>query len=572
MEWNIGGKAGHKMTPQDLKKKLNFVNHKSYGMYKELQGNYTFSQYVLYIDHVQGDPFAAPSRVRVRISEKMHQMKKEWYDTKQKKRALEDYLLRLVLASIRRYENRNMGSGKSGSITTCRTGQEVLERIAVIFDKSELEVRMEIGFPARGRTILADELETILFSILPQILEHACYKKNLKESEIEKRILLAVEQEEIRKQMKKKGLIAFLADGSILPRESGVSERPMKDAIPFSSPDSMRVTMELFNGKTISGMGIPKGITVITGGGYHGKSTLLKALERGVYDHILGDGREYVLTDESAWKVRAEDGRYIQECDISPFISNLPGGQDTTKFSSLNASGSTSQAANVIEGIESGTEVFLIDEDTTATNFMVRDEWMSELVADEKEPITPFIRKIRSLYEDRGISTVIVVGSSGDYLTVADHVLQMDCYRIKDVTDRAKEISKKIPVPGDQKFPDMKFDRSFTGKMPTDKYGDYKIKTGGCDTLILNKETIDLRYLEQIADPGQLVTLGAMLRFVLKCGWTGKLTKQQMVDALYQEIEKKGFLSVIPNGYSAGHPVMPRKQEVYGMLNRWRRS
>lgn len=560
------------MTPQDLKKKLNFVNHKSYGMYKELQGNYTFSQYVLYIDHVQGDPFAAPSRVRVRISEKMHQMKKEWYDTKQKKRALEDYLLRLVLASIRRYENRNMGSGKSGSITTCRTGQEVLERIAVIFDKSELEVRMEIGFPARGRTILADELETILFSILPQILEHACYKKNLKESEIEKRILLAVEQEEIRKQMKKKGLIAFLADGSILPRESGVSERPMKDAIPFSSPDSMRVTMELFNGKTISGMGIPKGITVITGGGYHGKSTLLKALERGVYDHILGDGREYVLTDESAWKVRAEDGRYIQECDISPFISNLPGGQDTTKFSSLNASGSTSQAANVIEGIESGTEVFLIDEDTTATNFMVRDEWMSELVADEKEPITPFIRKIRSLYEDRGISTVIVVGSSGDYLTVADHVLQMDCYRIKDVTDRAKEISKKIPVPGDQDFPDMKFDRPFTGKMPTDKYGDYKIKTGGCDTLILNKETIDLRYLEQIADPGQLVTLGAMLRFILKCGWTGKLTKQQMVDALYQEIEKKGFLSVIPNGYSAGHPVMPRKQEVYGMLNRWRRS
>ncbi len=560
------------MTPQDLKKKLNFVNHKSYGMYKELQGNYTFSQYVLYIDHVQGDPFAAPSRVRVRISEKMHQMKKEWYDTKQKKRALEDYLLRLVLASIRRYENRNMGSGKSGSITTCRTGQEVLERIAVIFDKSELEVRMEIGFPARGRTILADELETILFSILPQILEHACYKKNLKESEIEKRILLAVEQEEIRKQMKKKGLIAFLADGSILPRESGVSERPMKDAIPFSSPDSMRVTMELFNGKTISGMGIPKGITVITGGGYHGKSTLLKALERGVYDHILGDGREYVLTDESAWKVRAEDGRYIQECDISPFISNLPGGQDTTKFSSLNASGSTSQAANVIEGIESGTEVFLIDEDTTATNFMVRDEWMSELVADEKEPITPFIRKIRSLYEDRGISTVIVVGSSGDYLTVADHVLQMDCYRIKDVTDRAKEISKKIPVPGDQKFPDMKFDRPFTGKMPTDKYGDYKIKTGGCDTLILNKETIDLRYLEQIADPGQLVTLGAMLRFILKCGWTGKLTKQQMIDALYQEIEKKGFLSVIPNGYSAGHPVMPRKQEVYGMLNRWRRS
>lgn len=559
------------MTPQDLRKKLNFVNHKSYGMYKELQGNYVFPDYLLCIDHVQGDPFAAPSRVRVRIPEKSHQMNPKWYDARQKKRALEDYLLRQFGASIRRYENRNMGSGKSGSITTCRTGQEVLERIAVVFDKNELEVRMEIGFPARGRTILADELETILFSILPQIVEHAFYRKRLNEKEIEKRILLAVEQEMIRRQMKEKGMIAFLADGSILPRESGVSERPMKDAVPFASPESMRVTMELPQGRTITGMGIPRGITVITGGGYHGKSTLLKALERGVYDHILGDGREYVLTDESAWKVRAEDGRYIRECDISPFISNLPGGQDTRVFSSLNASGSTSQAANVIEGIESGTKVFLIDEDTTATNFMVRDEWMSQLVADEKEPITPFIRKIRSLYEDRGISTVIVVGSSGDYLTVADHVLQMDRYRIKDVTERAMEISRQIPVPKGQTFPDMKFEKPFTGTMATDKYGDYKIKTGGCDTLVINKETIDLRYLEQIADPGQLAALGAMLRHILKHGWSGKRTKQQIVDALYEEMEKNGFLSVIPKGYSAGHPVMPRKQEVYGMLNRWRR-
>ena len=559
------------MTPQDLKKKLGFVNHKSYGMYKELQGEYGFPEYLLCIDHVQGDPFAAPSRVRVRIPGKTHGLKDSWHDTRQKKRAAEDYLLRRFNESIRRFENRNMGSGKSGSITTCRTGQEVLERIAVLFDGDVLEVRMEIGFPARGRTILADELETILFSILPQILQNAFYLRKLDEREMERRIGLAQEQEAIRKQMKEKGLIAFLADGSILPRESGVSERPMKQAVPFSSPESMRVSMELPGGKTIAGMGIPQGITVITGGGYHGKSTLLKALEKGVYDHILGDGREYVLTEESAWKVRAEDGRYIRECDISPFIANLPGGQDTKNFSSLNASGSTSQAANVIEGIESKTSAFLIDEDTTATNFMVRDEWMSQLVADEKEPITPFIRKIRSLYEDRGISTVIVVGSSGDYLTVADHVLQMDCYVTKDVTRQAKKIAADIPVPRGQEFPAMVFRKPFTGKMATDKYGDYKIKTGGCDTLILNKETIDLRYLEQIADPGQLAALGAMLRYILKNGWSGRMTKQQAVDAVYRDIEKNGFLSVIPRGYSAGHPVMPRKQELYGVLNRWRR-
>ena len=236
---------------------------------------------------------------------------------------------------------------------------------------------------------------------------------------------LAEDQQYIREQLEVQGLTAFVANGAILPRESGISSRPMRGAVAFRSPREMEVTMELPHKGTLAGMGIRKGITLIVGGGYHGKSTLLKALELGVYDHIAGDGREYVITDASAVKIRAEDGRSIKKTDISMFINDLPNGKDTKGFYTEDASGSTSQAANVVESMEAGAKALLIDEDTSATNFMIRDELMQRVIHREMEPITPFIDRIRELYEGYGISTVIVAGSSGAYFHIADTIVQM---------------------------------------------------------------------------------------------------------------------------------------------------
>lgn len=560
------------MTTSDLKKKLREINKKSYGMYKTLAGVYEFGTYQLCIDHVQGDPFASPSRVRLCIPEKTHGFSKTYYDKYWKKVALEDYILRQLNRAIKRWEDRAMGSGKSGAITTCRTGQVMLERIAVLLERQTLVVRLEIGFPARGRTILSEELEKILFEILPKIVEQSLLFRSMNKRELEHWIQVSENQEYIRSQLEQNHLVAFLANGAILPRESGVSERPMKGAVLFRSPETMEVTMNVPYGEPIKGMGIREGITVIAGGGYHGKSTLLKALEAGVYNHIPGDGREYVLTRASAWKVRAEDGRYIGNCNISPFIQNLPKQQNTDHFTTLNASGSTSQAANVIEGIESGTDLFLIDEDTTATNFMIRDQWMSRLVSDEEETITPFIRKIRSLYEEQNISTVIVVGSSGDYLAAANCVIQMEQYYAYDVTKKAKEIMRDYQAAANLSFPKLQFDQPFSGSIPVDKYHDYKIKTNGTDTVILNRESIDLRYLEQLIDPGQVIALGAILRYALKNSINGTKTKQQIINEIAEKIEKEGLISIIPKGYPSGHPVLPRVQEIYGCFNRWRRQ
>ena len=366
----------------------------------------------MHIDHVQGDPFASPSRLRFEVKRETHGFPEEYYEEKHRRLALEDQVLRRFLRQLRQLDKGSMGSGKSGRITTCPANQTVQERIAVVFSKDRMELRFEMGFPARGRTIMAKEMQKLVFDILPELAESCLFYRKWdtkSKSFLEKTVFLADDQKELRWQLKERGLTGFVANGAILPRESGISDRPMRDAVPFISPESLQIEIELPHKGKMIGMGIPKGITVIVGGGYHGKSTLLKALEQGVYNHIAGDGREYVVADATGMKIRAEDGRSILHTDISLFINHLPAGQDTVDFSSENASGSTSQAANLIEAMEAGAELLFLDEDTSATNFMIRDKVMAKLVSDEKEPITILLRHIRGIYKAMGISFIIVV-------------------------------------------------------------------------------------------------------------------------------------------------------------------
>ena len=379
-------------SQNELRNLLQRIDHKSYPAYKDTRGSYDFGNYVLSIDHVQGDPFAAPSKVSVHVRGTAAKFPADLYRMKCRRLAVCDYLLRQFGRELERVSFKAKGSGKSGLLAVSRPGQEVLERTACQMDeaKGDLVLRFEVGFPANGRTVNARELEKIFFTFLPECVSHSLFYKALDEKAVYRAADLAEDQQYIRDHLKEQGLVAFVADASILPRESGVSGRPMKDAVKFTAPESMKVSFVLPHAGKIQGMGIKKGITLIVGGGYHGKSTLLKALELGVYNHIAGDGREYVITDDTAMKIRAEDGRSIKKVDISMFINDLPNGKDTTSFCTEDASGSTSQAANVIEGIEAGTSLFLIDEDTSATNFMIRDELMQRVIHREMEPITPF--------------------------------------------------------------------------------------------------------------------------------------------------------------------------------------
>lgn len=565
---------------QRLRSALLSMDHKSYPAYKGLRGSYQFSKYQLNIDHVQGDPFAAPSRVSVEISGKQAGFPAEYYQQKHRRIALEDHLIRLFYREISALSFKAKGSGKSGLLAVSHPGQEILERSACHIDdrQGNIILRFSVGFPANGRSINARELEKILFQYLPAAVEHACLFARISKPDCQKVIELADDQKFIREQMQTEGLVAFVANGAILPRESGVSEKPMRNAVPFQSPQSMEVTWELPHYGSISGMGIRKGVTLIVGGGYHGKSTLLQTLEKAVYPHIAGDGREYVMTDDSAMKIRSEDGRAIREKDISMFIRNLPNGRDTTKFSTMDASGSTSQAANVVEAIEAGSYTLLIDEDTSATNFMIRDELMERVVAAGAEPIVPFIKRVRGLYAHRGISTVLVAGSCGAFFHVADTILQMENYLPHEITRQAKKAAEDYPLNFDPEeeaeYPDTERQTHIPEIRPAKVGRDgreraTKIKTMGTDGFQINKETVDLRYLEQITDGEQMMAIAKLLDAILKKYAGKQMRLSKVLDQMMADLEEKGF-DGMPGGPGLSDMAMPRRYEVAGCVNRYR--
>lgn len=554
----------------DLKRELDRIDGRGYKSYKDLEGQYSFDNYILSIDHVQGDPFASPSRVRVIVNTNFNKFPEALFDEKYKRVALGDFLTRLFSKNIYKYGEKIFGSGKSGLIEISRCPQQILERTSVIIDNEKVEARFYVGFPARGRSVLSRELEKILFNVLPNIVENTLIYNKINTKALSDRIKLVEDQEFIRSELKNKNLVAFVANNSILPRESGVSQKPLKDGKKFISPKELEVEFNTPNRGIIKGMGIPKGITLIVGGGYHGKSTLLRALELGVYNHIEGDGREFVITDDSALKVRAEDGRAITKTDISLFINNLPNGKDTKSFYTENASGSTSQAANIIEGIESGTKLFLIDEDTSATNFMIRDRRMQQLVAKDKEPITPFIDVAKSLYKEKEISTILVAGSSGDFFDIADLVIQMDNYEPFEVTEKAKSLSKGSAEYNKDLNIDINFDRVILkGTIESGPKG-IKVKTLGKDGISINRENIDLRSVEQIVDSEQLNTIGAVMKYVENKLMGRELTLIEITDKIIEKLNEDLInIENIKGGY--GSFAMVRKQEIICAYNRYRK-
>ncbi len=558
----------------ELKQLLDRIDHRGYPAYKDTKGQYQFQGYVFSIDHVQGDPFASPSKVSVQVKGSTAGFPEELYKGRHQRAALQDEMTRQFYRAIQKYAFRAKGSGKSGLISVSKCGQEVLERTACEINpkNGDVKLRFEVGFPANGRTINAREMEKIVYEFLPECVEQSLFYKNCDKKRVRSIIDLAEDQQYIRDELEKNDLIAFVANGAILPRESGVSDKPMKGAVRFQSPKEMEVTMKLPHKGEISGMGIRRGITLIVGGGYHGKSTLLKALELGVYNHIQGDGREYVITKDDAMKIRAEDGRSIKKTDISMFINDLPNGKDTRGFYTEDASGSTSQAANVIESMEAGASVMLIDEDTSATNFMIRDELMQRVIHRDMEPITPFIDRILELYQIYGISTVIVAGSSGAYFHIADTIIQMDRYEPKEITKLAKETAKDFPAMSGMENPAEKpvfirCPRQGRGFKPNDRI---KMKTMGKEMVQLNRENIDLRYVEQLADTEQVSALGYCVRYAEKHLFQGKDTIQNVVDKLEEKICREGLSSLCESNASVANLAMPRRQEIFACLNRYR--
>jgi predicted ABC-class ATPase len=556
---------------QNLANLLARVEGQGYKAYKQLQGEFGYANFRLYIEHVQGDPFAEPSRCRVKLPIKSTSMPDHLFDNPVRRIALEDFFGRRFAASIDSIVKGRRGSGRGGEFEIASYGQQVLYRSTVLIDSSQLEVRFQIGLPANNRRIDAAQAKTMLFDELPAVVSSALVDLTDHLETAELHVNCIENQQFLRDQLEPNNLIAFLAEESSLARKTGVDDRPLDDAIKINVPDSISFQLPLKHGAMVTGVAIPKGINLIVGGGFHGKSTLLRAIEQGVYDHIPGDGRELVVSDPSAFKLQAEDGRAISGVDIRPFIQNLPGGKDCGFFTTANASGSSSQAASIIEALSSGVKTLLIDEDTSASNFLIRDRRMQALVPKDKEPITPLSQRILQLYDQYSVSVVMVMGGSGDYFSLADQVVMMDNYQPVDMTQKAHDLAQpEIAAESEidhivQHSDRIPLKNRLSNLGPS---GKPKIKAFGTRLLQFGKEDIPLQSLEQLVDTAQLLSIGYLIE---KYSQDESVLEGDIVEGLsviYECLKQNGFDSITP--YPMGKLALSRMQELVAVVNRMR--
>jgi len=543
---------------QRLTKLLASIDGRSYTAYRDLKGPWQVDDVTLMVDHVQGDPFASPSRIRV-----LTQTGLAGLDDQDAREATEDWLLRRLGRSI---QTTRRGSGKSGLITIYRPGPEILRRSALrLSSDGQIDIRLGVGLPARGRRVLGRQAQALLLDDLMDIAARTTAEEldDADREELASWVRSVKHQRSLRRALREKGLVAFIADASILPRASGVAQRPMKDAVPFASPQAYRVTIDTPEGSS-TGMGIPHGVTLIVGGGFHGKSTVLDAIQRGHLDHIPGDGREQVVADADTVKIRAEDGRRVHKVNISAFLDDLPGGRSTRPFSTDDASGSTSQAAAIVEAVEAGAKLLLLDEDTSATNLLVRDERMRMLIARDREPITPLVERVREIAQVWKVSVILVIGGVGDFLSVADHVIAMDAFRCRDVTERAHEIAGEPPEsPTPLPMTDARV-------VLRDGLAPGKIRARDDRAVQYGRGEIILTAVEQVLDSAHAYSIGQALRFLHDELVDEKRTVRQLLQALDAILADEGVEALSPRGYPDGGLVHPRRHEIAAALNRLR--
>ena len=557
-----------------LKHNLKSLDKQDYANYQSLLGDYDFPLFKLIIHQIPKDPYAPPHTgiYRIQIQRNDERFINLKLASKVQSIAFADFLARVFYAACENISKGIRGTGFSGLITINQAGQAILERNNIVISDEMIEVRCFIGLPGEGRFIKADIAEHMLLTELPEIVEAALLKKNVDQVALQKHIEVAEDTDYLRKKLDSLGLIAFIADDSILPRRSGLSDKPMssQSAIPFITPESLNIEVELPHAGRINGLAIKKGITLIVGGGYHGKSTLLNTLETGIYNHIPGDGREYCVSNNKTAKIRAYSGRRVVKTDISPFINNLPFKQDTSSFSTDNASGSTSQAVNIVEAMEAGADILLMDEDTCATNFMIRDSKMQQLVQKEDEPITTFIDKVKQLYTEKSISTILVLGGVGDYFDVSDQVIQMINYQPFDVTTKAHQIAEESATKRlvESEANSVRIhDRIPLAKsiVPINEHGKYSIYAKDVHRLTFGEYTIDLTDVEQLMELSQTKALGYAIEYAKKY-MNGKSTIHGVIESVVSDIEEHG-LDVISEKLS-GHFACFRALELAFAINR----
>ncbi len=574
---------------KNLINRLTRLEGKSFGQLKSMAGlTSEFETFKLKFEHIQGSPGAHPASIfRVSVDLVDAGYKGQWTSTPVRKLAISDFLIRKFKKGIMKFAKQNRGVEGTGSFHTIELGQAILERDCVEITSDNIFLWFIFSFPSRsggGGKLDVQETLIMLQQELSAIVAYALRPENYSQRTIqalEKHIQCTEDWHAIQDKLKDAGLVAFIADKALLPRKSGKDDCPMESGVvPFESPKTLRVTFNLPGSRNITGLGIPAGVTVITGGGYHGKSTLLQSVTSGIYPKIPDDGRQYVVTRKDAVCIQAEEGRSVKGVNISPFIVSLPKGRKTDRFSTNDASGSTSQAASIIEAIETGAGTLFFDEDSCATNLLVRDEAIERILPLDREPIRPLVLSVRSLWKHHGISSVFVVGGLGAFLKQADTIIMMDDYCCYDISEKVRkefgpvhDPAVKIVLPESLRaLSNDNFDPGYLNKRMKKKVP-VRIKPlrGAPRKLEYGMDLIEMDAIEQLEGIPQVRTIGLLLLLIREEMVNGKGEKRnvrQWIEWLDGLIKQKGIAAL--NQTYRGIHAMPPLWTVAAAINRAR--
>lgn len=422
-----------------LRKTLKNADGKPFQKYKGIQNNFVLEDFEIIFDDVQNDRMGHTA-IRVRVPHKKAGFPEDMYDTKLREIALRDLIARRFRESARTHARSPIPKTSGGEVFIPRPGQEILERGSVAISPYFIEVRFTADLPADGNKVSAVAMD-LLMERIKTIISESLYFSAYKQSKVYNHLQTYENAEFIRENLDSKGIVAFIADGSVLPRRDD-DLAPMVDAKEFVTDPALKVTFDVPYGEPISGMGIPKGFTAVTGASRNGKSALLDAIFAGVYDHIPGDGREYVITSRDAAFIMAEPNRPADSVDISMFVPETPEFDDTSAAKKEFVSSPMSEFVSVSEAVEMGSKLILIDEEYSNPCVMRKG-----FLADNEKIIS--LSEMGSSMGRQGISLVMVSGDES-VIRSADNVLVVEGFKVSPAKVERTGNGKEFSMPADR--------------------------------------------------------------------------------------------------------------------------
>ena len=557
---------------QEFFELLGEIDGRDFAEYNRIIGDYDFARYILKVTRIPSEADDAGTLFVVRVPSGVAGFPPNLYTTAIRRTALEDLLVRKVAEAIARtaaYDDQGISRRRMFVATP---GQKILPRSALVISEDFIEARLTVNLPARRGRILGEEARHVFFEELPAVVNAALVFCNLEETEVNQFVDLMEDADAIRQTLPTRGLVGFIGEGAFLIRQDN-SDKPDYDRdVPFIVPDELLVDMDVPNKGRIRGLGIPTGITVVLGDAYSGRTELMKALAAGIYNHVPGDGREYVISMPDTVYVAAEDRRSVQRVDISAFVRQNPAGRDVRQYTTTHADPCAAQAAAVAEAMEVGARALIFDESDSNSGFLCQDSRLQGLATGTEPRLIPLSVCARQMVDDLGISIVVAGASSvSEFIPFADTVLRVDDYQVVDVTREAKQLAVQ---PSELKPDTQALARLVEHSRwvvpssldPSSGRHDAVVGAESLTKLRFGNHVIDLTAVAQLADVNQTETIGLILYYAKNRYMDEGRPIRELLDLVDRDLSTEGLECLTRE--LRGDLARPRRYEIAAALNR----